>query len=147
MLQHKLKYHRIGVTYTQPHFFILCKGKNSGRPSPDWYSNSFVFLADTEEEKWHFYYLCYALWQGKFFNSILTGSVIEFIRIDEFALALNHANLEISQNPADFKQTIDYFIQLDKHQENLKKQLALIHQVKMSMIQKALYKTYNKKAA
>jgi hypothetical protein len=144
MLHQKLKYHRIGVTYTQPHFFIRCKGKNSGKPSPDWYSNSFVFLADSEEERWHFYYLCYALWQGKYFYPILTGSVVEFIRIDEFALTLHHANIMISQKPEDFKQMIDYFTQLDQHQENLKKQIALIHHVKMSFIQKVLC---NKKAA
>lgn len=138
MLQHKLKYHRIGVTYTQPHFFILCKGKNSGKPSPDWYSNCFVFLADSEEERWHFYYLCYALWQGKYFHSILVGSVIEFIRIDEFAMALHHVNIQISQKPEGFKELMGYFKELDKHQENLRKQLTLIHIVKSNMVYKLL---------
>lgn len=140
MLKPKLKYHRIGVNYTQPHFFILCKGKNSGKPLPEWCANSFVFLADSDEEKWHFFYLCQALWQGKYFRSILTGSVIEFIRIDEFALVLHHANITISQNKVDYSELIGYFKQLDEHQANLTKQIKLIHQVRQSMVYKMLQK-------
>jgi hypothetical protein len=44
MLNPKIKTHKLGVTYSQPHFFILNKGRNAGKPSPDWFSNSFVFL-------------------------------------------------------------------------------------------------------
>jgi hypothetical protein len=140
MLNPKIKTHKLGVTYSQPHFFILNKGRNAGKPSPDWYSNSFVFLADNEDEKWHFYYLCQALWQGKYFHQILIGSVIEFIRIDEFTMALHHANITISQNKADFNEIIGYFQQLDKHQANLTQQIKLIHQVRQSMVYKMLHK-------
>lgn len=140
MLNHKIKTHKLGNKYNQPHFFILNRGRNSGKPSPDWYSNSFVFLADDEEERWHYYYLCQALWQGKYFHQLLIGSVIEFIRIDEFAMALHHANITISQNKADFKELLGYFKQLDEHQANLNKQIKLIHQVRQSMVYKMLQK-------
>lgn len=140
MLNSKIKTHKIGNQYSKPHFFILNKGRNSGKPSPDWYSNSFVFLADSEEEKWHFYYLCQALWQGKYFHQLLIGSVIEFIRLDEFAMALHHANITISQNKTDFEEMVGYFKQLDEHQVNLNKQIKLIHQVRQSMVYKMLHK-------
>ena len=140
MLKHKIKTHKLGNNYSQPHFFILNKGRNAGKPSPDWFSNSFVFLADSEEERWHFYYLCQALWQGKYFHQLLIGSVVEFIRIDEFAVALHHANITISQNKADFTELVVYFKQLDEHQANLTKQIKLIHQVRQSMVYKVLNK-------
>lgn len=140
MLRSKIKTHKIGNRYEQPHFFILNKGRNAGKPSPDWISNSFVFLADDEEERWHFYYLCQALWQGKYFHQILIGSVIEFIRLDEFAMALHHANITISQNKADFKEMLGYFKQLDEHHTNLTKQIKLIHQVRQSMVYKMLHR-------
>lgn len=138
MLQNKIKTHRLGNKYNQPHFFILNKGRNAGKPASACYTNSFVFLADTEEESWHFYYLCQALWQGKYFHKLLIGSVIQFIRIDEFAMALHHVNISISQNKSDFDSMIDYFKQLDDHHENLMKQIKLIHQVRQAMIYKML---------
>ena len=140
MLQSKIKTHKLGNKYEQPHFFILNKGRNAGKPSPDWFSNSFVFLADSEEERSHFYYLCSALWQGKYFHQLLIGSVIEFIRIDEFAVALHHANITISQNKADFSEMVGYFKQLDEHHANLTQQIKLIHQVKQSIVYKMLRK-------
>lgn len=136
--KNKIKTHKLGNRYNQPHFFILNRGRNSGKPSPDWYSNCFVFLADNDEERWHFYYLCQALWQGKYFHRLLIGSVIEFIRLDEFAMALHHANITISQNKADYEEMVGYFKQLDEHQANLNKQIKLIHQVRQSMVYKML---------
>lgn len=138
--KNKIKTHKLGYQYNQPHFFILNKGRNAGKPCTECYTNSFVFLAVDEEERWHFYYLCQALWQGKYFHPLLIGSVIEFIRIDEFAMALHHANITISQNRADYEEMVGYFKQLDEHQANLNKQIKLIHQVRQSMVYKMLRK-------
>lgn len=138
MLQNKIKTHRLGNKYNQPHFFILNKGRNAGKPAPDCYTNSFVFLADNEEERWHFYYLCMALWQGRYFHKLLVGSVIEYIRIDEFTMALHHVNITISQNKTDFDSMVSYFKQLDDHQANLIQQIKLIHQVRQAMVYKML---------
>lgn len=138
MLKSKIKCHRIGNTYNQPHFFILSKGRNSGKPLPSYCANCFVFVADDEDEKWHFFNLCHALWQGKFFHRLLVGSVIEFIRIDEFAVALHHVNINISQNKNDFKQQLDYIHQLNKHELNLRQQIKLIHQVKQCLVHQML---------
>lgn len=138
MLRQKIKQHRVGLRYEQPHFFILCKGRNSGKPKSDCYCNSFVFLADSEEERTHFFFLCDALWQQGFFRPLLVGSVIEFIRIDEFAIALNRANVSISQNKEDFQNMVSYFKQLDLHRENLLSQIKLLHQLKQAMVHKML---------
>ena len=138
MLKPKIKCHSIGNRYQQPHFFILSRGKNSGKPLADYCANCFVFIADNEDEKWHYFNLCHALWQGKYFHRLLVGSVIEFIRIDEFAVALHHVNINISQNKTDYLKELDYIHQLNKHEDVLRNQIKLIHQAKQAMVHKML---------
>ena len=81
MVWEKIKCYKSGAHYNKPHFYILNKGRNSGKPLQESCANCFVFIAESPEERQHFYNLCYALWQGKQFHILLTGSVIEFIRI------------------------------------------------------------------
>ncbi len=138
MLKPKIKCHIIGKRYQQPHFFILSRGKNSGKPLTEYCANCFVFIAENEDEKWHYFNLCYALWQCKYFHRLLVGSVIEFIRIDEFAIALHHVNINISQNKTDYLKQLDYIHQLNKHEDVLRNQIKLIHQVKQAMVHKML---------
>lgn len=140
MLRNKIKCHTIGNTYENPHFFILSKGRNAGKPLVQYCANCFVFVADNENEKWHFFNLCDALWQGKYFHPLLIGSVIEFIRIDEFAVALHHANITISAKINEYSLFLDHIKELDKHRSNLLSQIKLIHQVKQAMFYKMLKK-------
>ena len=137
-LQNKIKCHKYGNLYHQPHFFILNKGNNSGKPLSNWCPNCFVFLADTPREREHFYTLCKALWMGKYFRPLLIGSVIPYIRIEEFTLALHHANLNLSQNPDKLFKIIHYFHELDQQEENIRKQIQLIHKVRQAMVYKLL---------
>ncbi len=140
MLRNKIKCHTIGNTYENPHFFILTKGRNAGKPLVQYCANCFVFVADNENEKWHFFNLCDALWQGKYFHPLLIGSVIEFIRIDEFAVALHHANITVSDKIDEYNLFLDHIKELDKHRNNLLSQIKLIHQVKQAMYYKMLKK-------
>jgi len=140
MLRNKIKCHNIGNTYQNPHFFILTKGRNAGKPLVQYCANCFVFVADNENEKWHFFNLCDALWQGKYFHPLLIGSVIEFIRIDEFAVALHHANITVSDKIDEYNLFLNHIKELDKHRNNLLSQIKLIHQVKQAMYYKMLKK-------
>lgn len=45
----KIKTHRTGETYQSPHFFILNKGNNAGKPNICPFTNSFVVFANSEE--------------------------------------------------------------------------------------------------
>ena len=67
----------------QPHFFVLNKGLNSGKPLKNHCPNCFIITAKNEEEKEFLYWLCWGLWQSKKFQQLLTGSVIPFIRLHE----------------------------------------------------------------
>ena len=140
MLRNKIKCHTIGNTYENPHFFILTKGRNAGKPLVQYCANCFVFVADNENEKWHFFNLCDALWQGKYFHPLLIGSVIEFIRIDEFSVALHHANITVSDKIDEYNLFLNHIKELDKHRNNLLSQIKLIHQVKQAMYYKMLKK-------
>ena len=135
-LRNKIKTHRIGNTYQQPHFFILNKGNNAGKPMANWCPNCFVFLADDDKEHTHFFTLCKALWVGHYFKPLLIGSVIPFIHIDKFTMALHHANISISAQPQKLVRIIHYFNELDQQEQHLKKQFQLIQQLRLAMAHK-----------
>ena len=62
-----IKSHRPGIVYNMPHFFILNKGNNSGKPLLASCPNCFVIQCKCEEEKEQIYWLSYSLWQSKAF--------------------------------------------------------------------------------
>jgi len=70
--------------YEKPHFFILSKGSNSGKPLDQPCPNCFVLEFSNEDEKENHYWLAYSLWQAKFWRYYLVGSVVLFVRLHEF---------------------------------------------------------------
>lgn len=70
--------------YEKPHFFILSKGANSGKPLEQSCPNCFVLEFLNEEERENHYWLAYSLWQAKFWRYYLVGSVVLFLRLYEF---------------------------------------------------------------
>lgn len=65
----------------QPAFFILSRGRNTGRPSFESCPNCFVFTCENSTDLQSYYWLVYALWTGCRFHPYLCGSVIEFIHL------------------------------------------------------------------
>ena len=126
-------------SYTENHFFILSKGMNSGKPLEKPCPNCFVLFAKSEEEKNNLYWICFGLWQGNLFHPFLTGSVIPFIRLDDLKRIIGEAFLKInSEGNGDFKKSISVLEDLQKHQENILKQLQLIKQAKKALMYKVL---------
>ncbi|MCG2420509.1 hypothetical protein K8089_15920 [Aequorivita sp. F47161] len=87
----KIKTHRPGAHYKTPHFFILNKGNNTGRPSYGPVSNSFVVFANSKEENEQLYWICNILFTGQYFKPRLVGSVIPFIHIGQIHYLLKKA--------------------------------------------------------
>jgi hypothetical protein len=138
MLKQKIKTHRFGNKYDKSHFFILSKGNNAGKPLQEYCANCFVFIAETEDERWHYFWLFYGLWEGGYFRRFLTGSVIPFIRLDDLLAITQEAADKVSKNIEDYTSYVDYINQLNTHSENLKKQIDLIKQTKKALMYKIL---------
>lgn len=83
MLNYRLYTHQRGNYYECPHFFILSRGKNAGRPQYKGIPNAFVVVTRESEELERLYWIVYALWKAKRFEFIQLGSVIPFIKVGE----------------------------------------------------------------
>ena len=77
----EIKTHKIGRTYSNPHFFILNKGLNSGKPLDKPCANCFVISTTSTANRESLYYLCLSLKVGQYFRYYFKGSVIPFICI------------------------------------------------------------------
>jgi hypothetical protein len=123
-------------TYTVNHFFLLSKGLNAGKPLDKPCPNCFVLFAKSEEEKNQLYWLCFGLWQSRFFQPFLTGSVIPFIRLDDLKTVISEALSKVESK--EFDKSISVMQDLEKYQLSIAKQMELIRQAKKSLMYKML---------
>ena len=77
-----LKCHRPGATATASAFFILSRGRHTGRPAFTPNVNCYVFTCSPQDLT-GYYWLVYTLWYSRRFESLLRGPCIEFARIAE----------------------------------------------------------------
>ena len=136
MLRQKIKCHKFGNRYEKEHFFILNKGNNAGKPLPEYCANCFVFIADDIEEKEFFFFLFYGLWQGGLFRPFIGGSVIPFIRVDDLLKVIDEASKKVNIQRENYMNVVEVMKDLEKHNEILVKQIALIKQAKKALMYK-----------
>jgi hypothetical protein len=79
-----VKYHPPGAAAPPSAFFILSRGRHTGRPAYSPNPNCFVFTC-APQDLHRYYWLVYALWLSRKFEPFLCGSVIEFIHIGDLA--------------------------------------------------------------
>jgi hypothetical protein len=101
MLNFIIKTHKNGIIYNKPHLFILNKGLNSGKPSKEPFTNSFVVIFQNEEDCESIFWITYSLWQSKFWHRNLVGSVIPFLRISDF---IKEFSAKVNEMLQDFEQ-------------------------------------------
>ncbi len=132
MQNFEIKTHQIGRTYKAPHFFILNKGLNSGKPLDKPCSNCFVITAKTKEKIESLYYLCLSLKVGQFFAYYLKGSVIPFIGISDAKKVIDTAlqNYETQQ----WQMKVEKLKKITVFEENLKQQLSTILKLKIALL-------------
>jgi hypothetical protein len=133
----KIKTHKSGQ-YVEPHFFILSKGNNAGKPLTSPCPNCFVLVAQDVKEREALYWLCFGLWQGGLFRPYLRGSVIPFICVDDLRNEICQAWEKVAQKPDSLAQVAQTLTGLAAHQEKLKEQLKLINELKRAMMFKLL---------
>ena len=114
----------------KPHFYILSKGLNSGKPLEKSCTNCFIIITQNDKLKDQLYWLCYGMWQSKAFHYYLRGSVIPFITTNEFTKALTEA-FEKAENEQDkFQKSVDAIQQLEMKHKQYLKNLQLIEEAK-----------------
>jgi len=133
MKSFRLKTHRPETTYTKPHFFILNKGLNSGKPLYAPCPNCFVCFTDNEEDREFMYWLCFGLWRSKSFHYFLRGSVIPFITIHEMKKHLIESGLKARNKAQAFEKAIQALRLLEIHEEKIKVSLKLVDTARRSI--------------
>jgi hypothetical protein len=122
-----IKSHKTDKNYSKSYFFILCKGMNSGKPLKTPCPNCFVIQFESETDKEEAFYIALSLWKAKFWHPFLIGSVIPFIRINDFkANFLNRLNL-ILTNPDKHQKNIAALNLLNQKQAEFEHKLKLIN--------------------
>jgi hypothetical protein len=116
-----IKYHKAGTGFPLSCFFILSRGRNTGRPSFSPNPNCFVLSCAPEDLK-SYYWMVYALWATRTFLPYLIGSVIEFIHIQDLKKILTETAAELPQLGKEI-EALQKLLQLET---KLKKQLHLI---------------------
>ena len=131
-----IKSHRLGVVYSMPHFFILNKGNNSGKPLAVPCPNCFVIQFQCEEEKEKTYWLSYSLWQSKAFYPLLRGSVIPFVVLRDVKSCLLDGLDKVNENPDKFEKAVSTLRSLEALEKNYKQNLLLISNARRMLFYK-----------
>ena len=133
-----IKSHRNGCTYSQPHFYVLNKGMNSGKPLSMPCPNCFVCLVKNETEKEFYYWLSFGLWRSKSFHPYLRGSVIPFIIIRNYCKAINEGANRANANLPEFEKSLAALKFLELKEKQFHENLRLIQDAKRIIFRKAL---------
>lgn len=130
----QVKSHTKGQGYLGYHFFVLNKGLNSGKPLLSECPNSFVMRFENQKDCDACYWLAYSLWKIKFWHSRLVGSVIPFLRINDFKSEFDKKYREIQQQYDGNKKCIDALQQIEKREANFRKNLALLADMRHAIL-------------
>lgn len=133
-----IKSHRPGVVYNMPHFFMLNKGNNCGKPLTVSCPNCFVIQCKCEAEKEQIYWLSYSLWQSKAFYPFLRGSVIPFIVLRDVRSCLSDGLNMVDKNPAQFEKAVEALRSMEAMEMQYKQNLLLISKAKQMLFYKYL---------
>ena len=132
MQNFEIKTHMIGRIYSKPHFFILNKGLNSGKPLDQPCSNCFVITTQSSTTRESLFYLCLSLKIGKYFGYYLKGSVIPFICISDARSVIKTALKNNQQG--QWEQKIEKLKKITAFENNLKLQLETISNLKIALL-------------
>ena len=125
-----IKYHKSGTTYAKPHFFILNKGMNSGKPQKYPYQNCFVIIFESQNEFDNLYFTAYSLWKTNFWHPFLVGSVVPFLRVTDFKTEFKK-RVEVSENKLDqYNKSAETLKLLEDKEKEFLKNLNLINDLK-----------------
>jgi len=141
MINFKMKHHQSGTQYTNPHFFILNKGLNTGKPLEIPCPNCFVIIFQCTEDREHMESICNSLWRVKFWHQFLIGSVIPYIRINDFAKTLNSKASEMMFDYEQHKKNVAALKLLEQKEKQFQENLSLISDLRRVIVHRYCKKT------
>jgi hypothetical protein len=103
---------------------------NSGKPQKEPFTNSFVILFQDEQDAETVCWLAYSLWKARFWHQSLVGSVIPFLRIDDFKKDFSSKVNEMLQEHELHKKQIQALRLLEQKEDQFQKNIVLINQMK-----------------
>jgi len=134
MTTFQLNTHRPGRTYATPHFFILSKGNNSGKPLTTPCPNCFVMQLTSDADKEHFYWLTYALFRSRAFEQFLRGSVIPFVVLPEVRNLIRQSFSRSAHRLPQLTTVVQKVQALDRLQIQYREQLQHLEQAKVHLV-------------
>ncbi|KGO95660.1 DUF6943 family protein [Flavobacterium enshiense] len=136
MTNYIVKTHKPGTVYAKPHFFVLNKGLNSGKPQKTPYVNCFVIQFSTSEDCENFYWISQSLWLSKFWHQFLKGSVIPFVTLDEFKKEFNSKSRELMEDFEAHQKAVKALRLLHKQEQQFHANINLINDLKRTILQR-----------
>jgi hypothetical protein len=115
---------------TKPHFYVLNKGLNSGKPLQKPCLNCFIIEIENDKDKESLYWLLFGLWRSNFFHPFLRGSVIPFITIGDFKKCLSSAIEKANLDLHKFQKSINALKLLEQKEKHFKQSLKLIDEAR-----------------
>lgn len=129
-----IKTHQKGRSYEKPHFFILNKGLNSGKPLRQPCANCFVIQFPDTGTMEKIYWMISGLWRSKAFHPYLRGSVIPFINLNDLKTCISQAMTKLSTNPDQFQKNAKTLRSLEELERQYKKNLLLIENARLHVL-------------
>ncbi|WP_421870183.1 DUF6943 family protein [Marinoscillum sp.] len=130
----QMKTYRDGLINEKPHFFMLSRGNNAGKPLENPCPNCFVIITETLEERNFYFWLAYGLWQAQGFYPHLIGSAISFLRIGDAKAVLLAGAEKAIKDRSKYLKSLALLQDFDKKSKVLEKQVELVKQVKRAIM-------------
>ncbi len=118
--------------------YVLSKGLNSGKPLDVPCPNCFVISCRNAEELDQYRTLLFGLWKSKAFHQFLVGSVVPFIRINDFKNLFFEQMLHLQDKQKAYQRDVQQFKALEQNERVMYGQLLLISELKRIYISRHL---------
>ena len=129
-----VKTHKKDTLYSKPHLFILNKGLNSGKPQKEPFTNSFVVIFQDEEDSENVFWITYSLWKSKFWHRSLVGSVIPFLRKEDFVKEFSEKVNKLLSDFEEHKKNVAALKLLEQQEKHFHQNINLINDLRKVII-------------
>lgn len=136
MKTYNIKTFRNGKKIETPHFYILNRGMNSGKPLENPCVNCFSFSCNSDTDKEFYFWLLFGLWRTKSFHPFLRGSVIPFITLSELTKCIQIGAELANQDFEKYRKNIEVLKFLDIKEKQMRQNLQLIDEARKLIFSK-----------